>query len=344
MAIIYGAPFSGAALECLTAFLAACGLGYDDKVGFSVCITDGGALERGHILGAGSLDGNVLKCIAVSPDAQNEGIAASVVTELVKKAASQGLYHLFLFTKPEHGDMFESLGFYAIAQTDEALLMENKKDGISRFVEQLRKTRPVTDGAAMNGITGSIVANCNPFTKGHLYLCETAASLCETLHLFILSEEKSEFPAEARCELAQKGCAHIPNIIVQPTGPYLISAATFPDYFLKKSASSEQANMKLDLAVFAERIAQPLGITRRFVGTEPFSPLTNRYNRAMRETLPRYGIEVTEIPRIELDGEAVSASRVRSLIAAGKIAALKNLVPETTYEYITQNAAALGTR
>ena len=34
--------------------------------------------------------------------------------------------------------------------------------------------------------------NCNPFTKGHKYLIEKASKENDVVHLFILTEDKSE--------------------------------------------------------------------------------------------------------------------------------------------------------
>jgi [citrate (pro-3S)-lyase] ligase len=322
MDLLYGAPFRGAALEKLKDFLGVCGIRYDDAVAFSVCLCEGEAIAA-----SGSLDGNILKCIAVSPAHQNEGLTAAVVTELVKEALRKGRRRLFLFTKPGNRDRFEDLGFYPISQTGDVLLMENRKDGIRGFVERL----PRPSGNRI----GAIVANCNPFTRGHLYLIETAAKGCDVLHLFILSEDKSDFSAQDRRDLAIRGTAHIPQVVVQPTGPYLISAATFPDYFLKDTAAAGEANGGLDLKIFAEHFARPLGITRRFVGSEPYSPLTAAYNRQMGKLLPSWGIEVIEIPRLEAEGGPISASRVRALLKAGDMEAIRDLVPPVSYRYLS---------
>ena len=103
----------------------------------------------------------------------------------------------------------------------------------------------------------------------------------------------------------------LPNVDVVPGGDYIISRATFPAYFLQ--GDPEQARCDLELTLFGKRIAPALGITRRFVGQEPYSPVTARYNRRMQALLPRWGISVTEIPRLE----GISASRVRAAAAPG---------------------------
>jgi [citrate (pro-3S)-lyase] ligase len=358
MEIRTGFPFHGKALEELRAFLARNGLAYDERVRFSVCLAEG---EK--IAATGSLDGSVLKCIAVSPEFQEGGLAARIVTELVGEAARNGVFHLFIFTKPGNEFLFGSLGFYTVAKTNDVLLMENKKNGIASFVTALARPPVVTEGSSL----GAIVMNCNPFTRGHQYLIESAAGQCAWLHIFVVSENKSAFPADLRYRLVCEGTAHIKNVLVHPTGPYLISSATFPDYFFKTSVygsqdsvsgnqdsvcansntvsgspgaaplSPQNINTLLDLTIFAECFAKPLGINRRFVGTEPFDPVTAVYNRQMKEALPRFGIEVIELERLEEKGEAVSASRVRRLLEEGKFEEMRGLVPQTTYDYLVKS-------
>jgi [citrate (pro-3S)-lyase] ligase len=285
-------------------------------------------MEGDTIAAAGSLDGRILKCIAVSPAFQNEGLGASVVTELVKEAGRRGIFHLFIFTKPEHEALFGTLGFFTIEKTGSVLLMENRREGISRFVAEL--SRPPSEASP----AGAVIVNCNPFTLGHQYLIETAAR-CGALHVFVVSEDQSRFPPDLRYELVVKGTAHIPGVYAHPTGPYLISAQTFPDYFFRDPASPTEAaerNMDLDITIFSKRFARPLGIQRRFVGTEPLDPVTAAYNRRLTAVLPSFGIELIEIPRLERGGRPVSASRVRDLLDQGDPESLRDLVPPTTIE------------
>jgi [citrate (pro-3S)-lyase] ligase len=326
-----GFPFRGEALRELREFLKQNSLKYDEGLEFSVILR-----EENRIAAAGSLDGAVLKCIAVSRDFQGSGAAAQVVSELVAEAARRGRYHLFLFTKPENEDLFHSLGFFPITKTRDALLMENKKNGITNFVKNIEENTPPLPAGEITQSRriGAVVINGNPFSRGHRYLIETAAKQCGLLHVFVVAENKSAFPADVRLRLTAEGTADLPHVKVHSTGPYLVSSATFPDYFFKDTVSPEQVNTELDITIFAEHFARPLGITVRFVGTEPFDPVTQKYNRQMAETLPRYHIDFVEIPRLERGGEAVSASRIRKLLGEGNFEAVKNLVPPTTMDYL----------
>ena len=324
MELIYGRPFQGAMLEALKAFLLADGLRYDEGVEFTVCVMDGD-----KIAATGSLDGKICKCIAVSPAYQGEGLSATVLTALRKEAFDRSQRHLFLYTKPKNRWMFEDLGFFAVAETADTLLMENKRRGLSDFLAA--QTQPETPG-----VVGAVVANCNPFTLGHRYLMEEAAKQCDTLHVFILSEDKSTVPAADRLRLAREGLADLSNVLVHPGGDYLISSATFPTYFLKDQAKGAEVFCQLDLELFATRFAPHFGITKRFVGTEPLCQVTNAYNEAMLSFLPKHGIEVVQLARKEQDDAPISASRVRALWKAGDFAALAPLVPETTLAYLKE--------
>ena len=325
MDIEIGSPLRPWRQKAVAEFLARETLDYDPAIPFTVNL-----LDDDKIVATGSLDGNICKCIAVDPAYQGEGLTATVITQLRQEAFRQGLRHLFLYTKPKNRFLFEGLSCYRVAETADTLLMENVKGGVQQFVAQL--PRPENPGTV-----GAIVANCNPFTLGHRYLVEQAAAQVDTLHLFVLSEDKSFFPAKDRLMLVQQGVADLKNVLVHPTGDYLISAATFPTYFIKDKDRIPEIRCQLDLEVFANHFAPALGITRRFVGTEPLCAVTDAYNRQMLDILPKKGIEVTLVPRKEQDGAPISASRVRALLEAQDWAALETLVPPTTLDYLKQN-------
>lgn len=286
--------------------------------------------DEGELIATGSRQGNVLKCIAVDPFRQGEGLTATVLTALRQEAFAAGHRHLFLYTKPKNKLQFSSLFFYPVAQTDKVLLMENKPRGIQSFLDTLPTALP---GQKI----GAAVMNCNPFTLGHQYLIETASKQCDHLYIFVLSEDKSQFSAQVRMELVKKGTDHLDNVTVLPTGPYLISSATFPTYFLKDRDQAQTVQCVLDIEIFTKYFVPRFGITHRFVGTEPLSAMTDLYNQALLEHLPQKGVEVQLIPRKETGGEPISATKVRSLLGTDQEELLQTLVPKTTFEYLKSN-------
>ena len=309
-------------------FLTAQGLRYEPG-DFTVVVRD----AEGNVAATGSLAGKVLKCIAVDERLRGEGLTAPVMTALRARAFEKGLRRLFLFTKPKNGSMFRDFGFYPVSHTSDMLLMENTRSGISDFAASL-------DRGPQGGVHGAVVANCNPFTLGHRYLAERAAASCDTLHLFILSENQSAVPADVRFSLARQGVSDLKNVLVHPTSDYLISSVTFPTYFLKDEQKAGEAAGRLDLTVFCDYFVPALSLTRRFVGQEPFCPVTAAYNRLMHEMLPPRGVEVVEIPRLEKGGCAVSASRVRQLWKEKKWDELRPLVPDGTYRYLSEGVCS----
>lgn len=289
--------------------------------------------ENEEIIATGSCFGCTLRCFAVSSEHQGEGLLNEIISHLIEVQYARGNRNLFLYTKVKSARFFGDLGFYEIARVDGTLVfMENRKTGFSNYLKDLEKTKK-------DGVSAALVMNANPFTLGHQYLVETAAARCDTLHLFILSEDASLVPFAVRKKLVQAGTAHIPNVVLHDSGPYIISSATFPSYFLKDEAAVIDGHARLDLAVFT-RIAQALGVTERYVGEEPTSQVTGLYNKIMAQELPKAGIACHIIPRKEASGRAISASTVRVALQNGDWDTLKSLVPSTTLDFFLSPEAA----
>ena len=167
---------------------------------------------------------------------------------------------------------------------------------------------------------GAIVMNCNPFTKGHRYLIECACQVVDFLIIFVVEEDRSLFSFEERFEMVERGTDDLGKVMVVPSGKFILSQTTFPEYFLKIA----------DEDMFADYIASELHIAYRFVGEEPIDNVTNEYNNAMKKILPKKGIHLMEIARKMEDGVYISASEVRTNIERGSMEEAYRLVPETT--------------
>ena len=183
---------------------------------------------------------------------------------------------------------------------------------------------------------GGIVVNCNPFTLGHRYLIEQSAAKVLHLFIFVVEEDKSDFPFADRIELVRQGTADIPNVTVMPSGKFIISSLTFTDYFGKSELQDRTINPSMDVKLFAKHIAPRMGINIRFAGDEPFDKITRQYNDAMRAILPQYGIDFEVIPRKEHSGAPISASRVRALLKGKDFNAIREIVPDVTYAYLIE--------
>lgn len=329
-----GEPFTGEKLVKLKQFLSLQDLSYDNQIQYSCNLID----ENYSIIGTGSLDQNVLKCIAIDEKYQGQGLLSKVMTNLTWKAFVNNQNHLFLYTKPANEKMFSDFGFYEIAKTEDVLLMENLKHGIKEYVGEIKeKTQQKFKNMNQKQVLqGAIIMNCNPFTLGHQYLIEKSASMCDILHIFVVSNDVSMFSQTARFKLVYEGTKELSNVILHETKDYLISPATFPTYFIKDKARGEEINCKLDIEIFRRYIIEALNIKKRFVGTEPNCRLTAFYNQQLKKYLNKCDVELVEIERVKSNGVAISASMVRKNMEENKLEEIKSLVPPSTYQYIIE--------
>lgn len=324
-----GRPFLGRELEKLKQFLKKMDLEYDDGIEYSICILN----DDYEIIGTGSVDQNVIKCVAIDPNYQGQGYSATILTSLIQYEFEKSRTHIFIYTKPKNLPMFADMGFHTILQTSDVLFMENQSQGFDKFLKDLKSETPI-DALNKKSRVGAIVANCNPFTLGHRYLVEYASSCCDYVHLFVLSDNRNIFSANDRYEMVRLGIQGLDNVILHHTSDYMISAATFPTYFFKDQMQGKEANCQLDLEIFGIKIAPELGISRRFVGTEPFCKITDSYNRVMKKILPAYGIKVEEIARKADNEVSISASLVRTCLTKREYEQVRTLVPKSVYEYL----------
>lgn len=312
-------------------FLSAHGLRFDEGLEKYYGIYSGGELVGG--LGRQS---NVIKCAAVDTSLRGEGLLGALVSRAVTDMRREGAGNIFVFTKPESGVYFRDLGFSPVESVSDVVLLESDGKAFEGYLRECELLQGV-------GKTGAVVMNCNPFTLGHRYLVEQALEKCDSLVVFVVEEDASMFPYADRIRLVREGTADLGRVRVMGGGSYIISAATFPSYFIKDSERVDSAHAELDLTIFGKHIAPAAGIAERFVGEEPLCRITSEYNRVMGEMLPKFGVGVTVIPRKNEGGAPISASRVRKLLKEDRLAELKTLVPESTYSYLQGLGNAGGT-
>ena len=310
-------------------FLSRHALSFDTAVDYTIILR-----LSGRMIGTGSFKGEVLRNIAVNEDVQGEGYTAIILNELVQEQGRRRIMHQLIFTKPQAASRFQNLGFRLIADaTPWAVLLEGGLGGIDDYLSRVQKTC-----ADLPTKRTAVVVNCNPFTRGHLGLLETAARESEAVIVFAVSEDRSLFPFTDRIELIRRGTSHIHNLRVVETGNYMVSSATFPTYFTREEQLAD-AQAHLDIALFAQKIAPALGIVARYVGEEPYCAVTEAYNRAMRDILPKAGVSLKILPRyVGPDGIPISASTVRDLIRSGDWDKIRPLVPDVTWEYLRSPA------
>lgn len=287
-----------------------------------------GVLNEGVLIASGSYEKNIIKCLAVDKEYQSENLLTQIMIHLMERMREKDETHYFLYTKPSEGKIFHSLGFHTIVENESVLFTEQGSPNIYDYQELLEEHKH-------EGVASSIVMNANPFTKGHQFLVEMASAKSDHVYVFVLSENRSEFSTEDRMNMVKLGVSHLPNVTVLPSRDYMVSTATFPTYFLKEHAPLDvsKTQASVDAQLFKEKIAPILNIRSRFVGEEPFSPVTEVYNRSLQQV---FGDDLTLeiVPRKEVEGVAISATNVRKALKEKDGQLLAHLIPKTTYDYL----------
>jgi [citrate (pro-3S)-lyase] ligase len=308
----------------VTEFLSSFGLGYEGDLDYTVILRKGPA-----IVATGSFKGEVLKNFAVNEAYQGQGLTSALVTALTREQTRRGIVHFFVFTDPRKAYMFGELGFSEIARVEPYVaLLETGLGSIDSWALGAAK-----ELAHLPPKRAVLVMNCNPFTKGHEALIRRAAGENEAVVVFLVSEDLSFFPFKDRFFLASECLRDLKNVSILPSGKYMISAATFPTYFLKKDRGL-LAQTRLDAAIFAEKIAPALNVVCRYVGEEPTCDITRAYNQALLDLLPAKGVEVKVVPRLAINNQIVSASLVRAAWKALDWDTVSAMVPAPTLAYL----------
>jgi [citrate (pro-3S)-lyase] ligase len=285
------------------------------------------------LVGCGAIDGDVMKCVAVDPTYEGEGLIAMLVSGLYRYAQEKGCLNLMVYTKPEYRTTFESMAFRFVGSAPKAILLESNPRGILTYTNYLKSIR-------RKGRNGAIVMNANPFTLGHRYLIETAAKQVDNLYIILVADNPyTQYDYTTRLAMAKAACYDLTNVVICEGSKYAVSASTFPTYFIKKRELATDTHIALDLDIFIRHIAPALGIDTRFVGSEPTDMLTNRYNELMHQILPPKNINVVEIPRKEVDSKAISATEFRKSINTDNYGSALELIPVVNQPIFIAEAA-----
>ncbi|MCM1043197.1 MAG: hypothetical protein NC350_03185 [Corallococcus sp.] len=304
-------------------FLKGFGLEYEQNIDISIYTE-----ENGKIVGTVSAAGYVIKCLAVDKSLQGENMAVTLVSEIIKRLHEKGEYYYQVFTKPDYREVFVSLGFLPILQTEKFVALEGGDGSLAKTLDKIKMQIhfnlgiDVADNA--NDIA-CVVLNGNPFTVGHLHLCEQALVRHNYLLVFVLEEEGSYFNFKERYAMAYLALKPYKNALVLPSTKYVVSRATFPGYFLKSVDETTEQYAKYDATLFRDYFMPQLDINKRYVGSEK-TDYMKLYNRVLSEVL---GDKVEEMPRLAEQGKDVSAKHVRALIKDGNIAEAAKYVPNT---------------
>lgn len=183
---------------------------------------------------------------------------------------------------------------------------------------------------------GAVVINCNPFTKGHRYLIEQARQQVEFLIIFVVEEDASLFSFEERFKMAVDATKDLSNVMVVPSGSFILSEDNFPEYFSHRNGELDVLHAEYDITIFADYIAKELHITHRFAGKETSDKVKMIYNDAMKKILTQRRISFIEIPKMMVNDEEITGYKVIRYLNFKKYDRAFAMVVGTTKEYLEQ--------
>lgn len=309
--------------ELLISFLSQHNLEYEYDIDYSILVYDEDVL-----VATGSIANNIMKCFLVLNEYQGKNITTLMFKHLVDELYSRNIHYFFVFTLPRNEKIFLNLNMKRIVKTMNTVLLESGEH-IKDVLTRLKTNYDIS-----NDKKACVIINANPMTNGHLYLIEVAAKENKEVIVFVVSEDLSSFPFTDRFKIIKKATAHLDNVIVLPTLSYLVSKLTFPKYFLKEDQLIQDEQTLVDVLVYKEYYAKIFKINKRYVGEEPFSINTSKYNKVLKDYL---GNNIKIVPRLAHDEKAISASQIRKFIKTNKIDKIIDLVPDATYQYLLSN-------
>lgn len=284
--------------------------------------------DAGEIIATVSVKKNLIKFFYIDDKYQGEGLAIELINSALEEIIAKGYRSYFVFTKAKNENIFTSLSMDTIEKTEDVVLLEG---GFFKYKDWIETIKKDLDKDEYN----AIVMNANPLTLGHEYLVDKALENDRDLIIFVLEEDASYFSTRDRYEIVKKHYQDNKRVHVYKSGPYIISRATFPTYFLKKDTDRLKVYTELDAKIFARRIAKDLNIKKRYFGSEPIDKVSEKYNEMMKKILFEYGIESEFINRKKLDAQYISASKVREGLETD-FDSIRKYLSQDVYEYIKE--------
>lgn len=284
--------------------------------------------DAGDIIATVSVKKNLIKFFYINEAYQGEGLAIELINSALEDIISKGYRTYFVFTKAKNENIFTSLSMDVIEKTEDVVLLEGGFFKYADWIQNIKKDLDKDEYSA-------IVMNANPLTLGHEYLVDKALEEARDLIIFVLEEDASYFSAKDRYEIVKNHYHNNCRVHVYKSGPYIISRATFPTYFLKKDTDKLKVYTELDAKIFAKRIAKDLNIKKRYFGTEPIDKVTEKYNEMMKKILFEYGVESEFIERKKINNEYISASKLREGIETD-FESIKKYLSQDVYEYLKE--------
>lgn len=227
-------------------------------------------------------------------------------------------------------------------------LIGNGREGLEGWLDATAKEVD----AVFSGRTqrSCILINANPFTVGHRYLIEIASGRSQAVVVFVIqgrtesgsrgNHEKTgiEIPFEDRLGLVKQCTQDLGNVLVLPSGQYLISRDDYPASYLKEKLGNVPAHAMLNSLTLC-LTARAIGAGTIFAGDEPRDEMSEIHLNALRQRCRENSITIKVAERKRLGDRYISSAMVREALSRGRCDELPLLVPNQVQQYLASHAA-----
>ena len=198
--------------------------------------------------------------------------------------------------------------------------------------------------------TAVVIFNSNPLTIGGRYLAEIASRRSRRLLVLVIQgktdsgshgnheDNVMEFSFKDRLAMTEKALSDLQNVIVMPSGPYLIGRDDFPKGYLSETLGAASAHAYLNCMAFCH-ICRALGIRSAYAGDEPRDEMSEIHLNTLRQLCAQNEIVLKVAERKRIDDKYISSSMVRKALAAGDMETVEKLVPASVLPYLAGHSA-----
>jgi [citrate (pro-3S)-lyase] ligase len=245
----------------LELFLLENGIKLDDNVDYSIVIKVNNVIKASC-----SKSKNVLKCFAIAPEFRGLGYTAKLINCILDKMFEQGIYHSFIFTKPDNEKIFTACNYKMLYESEDSILLESGIYDINEHMKSLAQKFNIdcnTERAA--GLINCKNLDKNFFSHLEKY-CKNNEELIIFLECDVLENNQSLF--NIRQQISHY-LSNIKNVKIISNDEYIITYDMFPKYFLDES-KLKRSYIEIAFGIFEKYYCSYFNIKRIFKSGENY--------------------------------------------------------------------------
>lgn len=211
-------------------------------------------------------------------------------------------------------------------------LKEHQRKGFNLIQDDLQGFKHYLESLVLPGNNGLIFIIANPFTLGHQYLIEYAASHVSNLYI-ATSNKDLNFTAHDRWEMLKLGTSHLSNVHLIEMQDFIGSEILLWPFLYKALANPKYIDFEFQNIVTLDIYCKTLGISTRFFGEEPVDEIAKTYMEEFISKAKKYNVEAKVIKRKTEGNQVISGTFIRDLFENNPDE-IKKYVPARVFEYL----------